>query len=263
MVIGGGPGGMMAAQTLRKMGHQVDLYEKTGQLGGLMQDATIAPFKEYLRLYKEWDIRETERCGANIHLNTEVTAEMVLEKNPDAIIVATGSNYIIPRAPGVDGPNAKTVKDVEHHTVPVGENVVVCGGGIVGLECAIMLGMEGKSVTVIDMIPEEDFGKALAVFNHIEVMYQLEKYGVALQGDRRIQSFEPDAVVTVDSEGIEHRYFGDTFVLALGVKPEDRLLGELRKLYAEGVYAVGDCVGSGRLIADANQDGFHAAIRIR
>ena len=64
MVIGGGPGGMMAAQTLRKMGHQVDLYEKTGQLGGLMQDATIAPFKEYLRLYKEWDIRETERCGA-------------------------------------------------------------------------------------------------------------------------------------------------------------------------------------------------------
>lgn len=141
--------------------------------------------------------------------------------------------------------------------------MVVCGGGIVGLECAIMLGMEGKSVTVIDMIPEEDFGKALAVFNHIEVMYQLEKYGVALQGDRRIQSFEPDAVVTVDSEGIEHRYFGDTFVLALGVKPEDRLLGELRKLYAEGVYAVGDCVGSGRLIADANQDGFHAAIRIR
>lgn len=263
MVIGGGPGGMMAAQTLRKMGHQVDLYEKTDQLGGLMQDATIAPFKEYLRLYKEWDIRETQRCGANIHLNTEVTAEMVLEKNPDAIIVATGSNYIIPRVPGVDGPNVKTVKDVEHHTVPVGENVVVCGGGIVGLECAIMLGMEGKSVTVIDMIPEADFGKALAVFNHIEVMYQLEKYGVALQGDRRIMGFEQEAVMTMDSEGTEHRYSGDTFVLALGVKPDDRLLGELRNLYAEGVYAVGDCVGSGRLIADANQDGFHAAIRIR
>ena len=134
---------------------------------------------------------------------------------------------------------------------------------IVGLECAIMLGMEGKSVTVIDMIPEEDFGKALAVFNHIEVMYQLEKYGVALQGDRRVTAFEQDAVVTVDSEGNEHRYSGDTFVLALEVKPDDRLLGELRNLYAEGVYAVGDCVGSGRLIADANQDGFHAAIRIR
>ena len=101
------------------------------------------------------------------------------------------------------------------------------------------------------------------MFNHIEVMYQLEKYGVALQGDRRVTAFEQDAVVTVDSEGSEHRYSGDTFVLALGVKPDDRLLGELRNLYAEGIYAVGDCVGSGRLIADANQDGFHAAIRIR
>lgn len=52
-------------------------------------------------------------------------------------------------------------------------------------------------------------------------------------------------------------------VLALGVRPDDTLLNELRSMYAEGVYAVGDCVGSGRLIADANQDAFHASIRIR
>ncbi len=263
MVIGGGPGGMMAAQTLTKMGHHVDLYEKSDHLGGLMQDATVAPFKEYLRLYQEWDIRETMRCGAMLHLGTEVTADMVRALNPDAIIVATGSQYIVPRVPGVDGPNVKAVRDVEHHTVPVGQNVVICGGGVVGLECAIMLGMEGKNVTVVDMIPNEDFGKALAVFNHIEVMYQLEKYGVALWGDRKIVRFEQNAVVTVDSSGQEHVYEGDTFVLALGVRPDDKLLNELRCMYAEGVYAVGDCVGSGRLIAHANQDAFHAAIRIR
>lgn len=263
MVIGGGPGGMMAAQTLTQMGHHVDLYEKSDSLGGLMKDATIAPFKEYLRLYQEWDIRQTEKCGAKLHLGVEVTADMVREKNPDAIIVATGSQYIVPPVPGVDGPNVKAVRDVEHHTVPVGQNVVICGGGVVGLECAIMLGMEGKNVTVIDMIPEEDFAKGMPVFNHIEVMYQLEKYGVALWGDRRIVRFEKNAVVTVDSEGIEHTYEGDTMVLALGVRPNDKLVNELRSIYAEGVYAVGDCVSSGRLIADANQDAFHASIRIR
>ena len=263
MDIGGGPGGMMAAQTLTKMGHHVDLYEKSDRLGGLMNDATIAPFKEYLRLYRDWDVRETERCGANLHFGVEVTAEMVREKNPDAIIVATGSTYIVPKVPGVDGPNVKAVKDVEHHTVPVGQNVVICGGGVVGLECAIMLGMEGKNVTVIDMIPVEDFAASMPVFNHIEVMYQLEKYGVALWGDRKIVRFERDKVIAVDSEGNEHAYEGDTFVLALGVKPDDKLANELRRMYAEGVYVVGDCVGSGRLIADANQDAFHASIQIR
>lgn len=126
-----------------------------------------------------------------------------------------------------------------------------------------MLGMEGKNVTVVDMIPDEDFGKSLPVFNHIEVMYQLEKYGVALWGDRRIQRFDREAVVTADSQGQEHIYEADTIVLALGVRPDDRLLGELRSIYAEGVYAVGDCVSSGRVIADANQDAFHAAISIR
>lgn len=153
MVIGGGPGGMMAAQTLTKMGHQVDLYEKSDKLGGLMHDATVAPFKEYLRLYKEWDIRETERCGANIHLNTEITAEMVKAADPDAIIVATGSTYIHPTIPGVDGPNVKTVKDVEHHTVPVGQNVVICGGGIRRSGMRHYVGREGKNVTVVDMTP--------------------------------------------------------------------------------------------------------------
>jgi len=263
MVIGGGPGGMMVAQTLRQMGHRVDLYEKSNRLGGLLNDATVAPFKEYLRLYKQWDIRQTELCGAILHLNTEVTAQMVRELSPDAIIVATGSQYIRPSVPGVDGSKVKMVRDVEHHTVPVGQTVVVCGGGVVGLECAIMLGMEGKSVTVIDMIPKQDFGKSLPVFNHIEVMHQLEKYGVTLWGDRKIVRFDDDVVVTVDSCGQEHLYAGHTFVLALGVRPEDRLLNELRSLYAEGVYAVGDCVSAGRLVAHANQDGFHAAIRIR
>ena len=263
MVVGGGPGGMMAAQTLRAMGHRVSLYEKSHRLGGLLNDATVASFKEYMRLYLQWDIRQTMQCGAEIHLDTEVTPELVEQVNPDAVIVASGSTYVYPNIPGIEMDKVKTVSDVENHRVPVGENVVVCGGGIVGLECAVMLGMEGKKVTVIDQIPLEKFADGMPVFNHIELNYQLEKYGVTLVGGQKITSFGENGVETVDASGEKQAFAGDTYVLALGVKPDDRLLGELRNLYAEGIYAVGDCVGSGRLIADANQDGFHAAIRIR
>ena len=255
MVIGGGPGGMMAAQTLRAMGHRVSLYEKSHRLGGLLNDATVASFKEYMRLYLQWDIRQTMQCGAEIHLDTEVTPELVEQVNPDAVIVASGSTYVYPNIPGIEMDKVKTVSDVENHRVPVGENVVVCGGGIVGLECAVMLGMEGKKVTVIDQIPLEKFADGMPVFNHIELNYQLEKYGVTLVGGQKITSF--------GENGEKQAFAGDTYVLALGVKPDNRLAQQLLSAYAEGVYVVGDCVSTGRLLADANQEAFHAAIRIR
>ena len=263
MVIGGGPGGMMAAQTLRAMGHRVSLYEKSHQLGGLLNDATVASFKEYMRLYLQWDIRQTMKCGAEIHLDTEVTPELVEQVNPDAVIVASGSTYVHPNIPGIDLEKVKTVSDVENHRVSVGENVVVCGGGIVGLECAVMLGMEGKKVTVIDQIPLEKFADGMPVFNHIELNYQLDKYGVTRMGGQKITSFGENGVETVDASGEEQIFAGDTYVLALGVKPDNRLAQQLLSTYAEGVYVVGDCVSTGRVLADANQEAFHAAIRIR
>ena len=263
MVIGGGPGGMMAAQTLRKMGHRVSLYEKSHQLGGLLNDATVAPFKEYMRLYLQWDVRQTMQCGAEIHLDTEVTPELVAQVNPDAVIVASGSTYVHPNIPGIDLDKVKNVSDVENHRVPVGEHVVVCGGGIVGLECAVMLGMEGKQVTVIDQIPLEKFADGMPVFNHIELNYQLEKYGVTLVGGQKITAFGETGVETVDASGEKQTFAGDTYVLALGVRPDNRLAQQLLSTYAEGVYVVGDCVSTGRVLADANQEAFHAAIRIR
>ena len=263
MVIGGGPGGMMAAQTLRKMGHRVSLYEKSHQLGGLLNDATVAPFKEYMRLYLQWDIQQTMKSGAEIHLDTEVTPELVEQVNPDAVIVASGSTYVHPNIPGVDLKQVKTVSDVENHRVPVGAKVVVCGGGIVGLECAVMLGMEGKQVTVIDQIPVEKFADGMPVFNHIELNHQLEKYGVTLVGGQKITAFTENGVETADASGDKQAFAGDTYVLALGVKPDNRLAQQLLSTYAEGVYVVGDCVSTGRVLADANQEAFHAAIRIR
>ena len=259
MVIGGGAAGMTAAQTCAKMGHDVTLYEKSDKLGGLLNIATAADFKTYMRLYLQWTIRETERCGAKIVYNTEVTPELVDAENPDAVIVSTGSNFAHPPIPGIDGPKVVPVRDCELHTKPVGQKVVVCGGGVVGLEAAVMLGMEGKDVTVIDMIPLEKWAAEMPVFNHIELNYQLDKYGVKRFGSEAITEFAEDGVHTASG----HVYEGDTYVLALGVTANRKLADELLARYPEGVYVVGDCVKSARMLGDANNEAFAAAISIR
>ena len=259
MVIGGGAAGMTAAQTCAKMGHDVTLYEKSDKLGGLLNIASAAGFKEYMRLYLQWTVRETEKCGAKIVYNTEVTPELVDAEDPDAIIVSTGSNFAHPPIPGIDGPKVVPVRDCELHTKPVGQKVVVAGGGVVGLEAAVALGMEGKDVTVIDMIPLERWAAEMPVFNHIELNYQLDKYGVKRFGSEAITEFAEDGVHTASGKVYE----GDTYVLALGVVANRKLADELLARYPEGVYVVGDCVKSARMLGDANNEAFAAAISIR
>lgn len=258
----GGPAGMMAAQTLRERGHEVTLYEKSDRLGGLLLDATAPPFKEYMRLYLDWDIRTTMASGARIVLNTAVTPELVEREDPDAVIVATGSTYFEPNIPGIDSAKVLRLAEVEHGEKTAGDSVVICGGGLVGLECAVMLCEQGKTVTVIDMIPTEAFGGKMSGFNLVEIDHRLRINGVVRIGDRRVTAFTEAGVQAVDSEGNEYTYPADSYILAMGVRPEDTLAQQLLASYPEGVYVVGDCTGTGRMLGDANHEAFDAAIRI-
>lgn len=260
MVIGGGPAGMMAAQTLVKRGHKATLYEKSDRLGGLLNDAALVPFKQLMREYVAWDVRETMECGAEVVLNTEVTPELIETVNPDAIIVATGSVYMTPPIPGIE--HALPVRDVDAHEVSCGERVVVCGGGITGLECALALSMEGKQVSVVDMLPREQFVMEMPIFNKADLLAQLEERGVALYGSQRIQSIE-NGVKTLDENGEERFFPADSVVNALGVKPDDGLGKVLLQKYGSmDVIMVGDCTAKGGTYYRANHEAYHAAMRI-
>ena len=261
MVVGGGPAGMMAAQTLVKRGHTVTLYEKADKLGGLLIDASMVPFKQLMREYLDWDIKETLNCGAKIVLNTAVTESLIEQEDPDAIIVATGSVYVNPPIPGMD--SALAVRDVDSHAVEPGKNVVVCGGGITGLECALALAQEGKTVTVVDMLPRENFVMEMPIFNKADLLAQLEEMGVQLIGSQKIQSID-GGVHTVDADsGEAHFYAADSVVNALGVKPDNALgMALLAKYGSHQVVMVGDCTARGGNYYRANHEAYNAAMRI-
>lgn len=261
MVIGGGPAGMMAAQTLVKRGHTVTLYEKTDKLGGLLIDASAVPFKQLMREYLDWDIEETLHCGAKILLNTEVTEELIEQENPDAIIVATGSVYLTPPIPGIK--ESLAVRDVDNHTVETGNTVVVCGGGITGLECALTLSQEGKQVTVVDLLPRESFVMEMPIFNKADLMDQLEQNQVQLIGSQSIQAIDGGAK-TIDQQTGKERFFpADSVVNALGVKPDNALGMKLLSQYGSNqVILVGDCTARGGNYYRANHEAYNAAMCI-
>lgn len=263
MVIGGGPAGLTATQTLREMGHFVTLYEKSDRLGGLLHDATSLPFKEYLSLYKNWTIRATENSGAKIMLNTEVTLALIEQENPDAIIIATGSTYVIPDLTGIHLPIVKMAADVDRNPSEVGNKVVVCGGGLTGIECALGLGMLGKEVTVIDMLPTKSFLSQMPIIIKTDLLYQLKKHKVQLLGNKKIISINESGVLVKIDQDATHFLEADTVVNAMGVVPNDGLSHVLRSKYPTDVYVVGDCNGQGKNIYHANQEAYFAAIRIK
>ena len=184
VVVGGGPAGMTAAQTLAERGHKVVLFEKSARLGGMLNEISAMQFKAELREYTEWAARTTMKCGADIRLNTAATPELVMAEQPDVIFVATGGHLAAPRIPGIDKPLVKGVLDVDNRRCEIGENVVVCGGGISGLECALSLAMDGKKVTVVDQLEVDDFAKGMSMITRSMLMCLLEKHGVKLLGGK-------------------------------------------------------------------------------
>ncbi|WP_291634659.1 FAD-dependent oxidoreductase [Clostridium sp.] len=147
-------GGLEAARAATLKGHKVDLYERRDFLGGQFKAAAYPPAKGELATYVSWISEELEKLGVNVHLNYEVTEEMIREQNADYIIVATGGNPIIPRIKGVDKGHVCTAEDMLLGKVQPGEKIVVAGGGEVGGETAAHLAMQERAVTIVELQPD-------------------------------------------------------------------------------------------------------------
>ena len=126
MVIGGGPAGLEMARVAAARGHDVSLWEKSDDLGGLTLTAAKAPGREDIGELARYYRHQMKLNNVDVHLNSEVTGDAVLEQEPDIVVIATGSlPYVPDDIPGVDQDNVVDVRDVLNETVEVGQNVVV------------------------------------------------------------------------------------------------------------------------------------------
>ncbi len=91
MVVGGGPAGMWAAKIAALRGHDVTLYDKGEELGGQVLLAAKGAGRDEFGVLARNERNQLTRLKVPVRLGVEVTAEMVSDEAPDAVIVAAGS----------------------------------------------------------------------------------------------------------------------------------------------------------------------------
>jgi pyruvate/2-oxoglutarate dehydrogenase complex dihydrolipoamide dehydrogenase (E3) component len=136
----------------------------------------------------------------------------------------------------------------------VGENVIIAGGGSVGAETALYLAMQGKKVTIIEMMKNI----AVEVFDESrgQLLRLLTEKGVTVLTEATLIEINSQGVV-VETKNGKQLIPAETIVIALGMKSDNRLANALRESGQEFI-AIGDCVKPRRII-DAIWEGYRRA----
>lgn len=257
LVAGGGPGGLYAAYTAARKGHQVILCEKESEAGGILKSEQALPFKhEIYELAGTYKLL-AEKAGVEIRLNTEVTKEYAEKEDADALIIAVGSTPLVPPIPGLNGYNVVIVNNYYLEKEKVGDEVVVFGGGLAGCECAIHLGMEGKKVCLVEM--RDELAPDANVRHRPLLLKEIEKYATVYTGYKGLE-VTADGILCEDKNGKKHLVPGKSVICALGQRSRTDMVTELQDA-APFIRVIGDAVKVST-ITNAVYWGFHAALDI-
>ncbi|MCU6761460.1 NADH oxidase [uncultured Roseburia sp.] len=257
LVAGGGPGGLYAAYTAARRGHQVILCEKESELGGILKSEQAIPFKkEMYELGRTYEFL-ARQSGVEIRLNTEVTEAYVQKEQADALIIAVGSEPIVPDIPGLDGKQVVVVNQYYQKQENISGQVVVLGGGLAGCECAVHLGMEGKEVHLVEM--KEELAPDANVRHRPLLLSEIDKYVTVHTGCRGMEVTK-EGVICEDNNGKSYLVPGTSVICALGQRSRKVCVEKLKDA-APYTAVIGDA-RKVSTITNAVYQGYHAALDI-
>jgi mycofactocin system FadH/OYE family oxidoreductase 2 len=251
MVVGGGPGGMEVAWVAAARGHDVTLYDKSGELGGQVILSARLPGRGEMEGFTRWRQTMIKKHAVKVKLNTEVTAATIQAEKPDAVVVATGS---LPRKDGMNGfsttpvkgceqPNVVSLNDVLAGKATVGQNVVVydAEGHVRAPGAAEMFADQGKRVRLVT--PGPTICAQSDVSNFESIMLRLGQRDVEILtwtwitsvAGNTVNAINPFSGKPVIFEGV------DTVVMCGFGTANDGLYKQLKGKVKE-LYVIGDAV---------------------
>ena len=237
MVIGGGPAGLEAARIAAERGHKVTVYDKNASMGGMLPfaEAVKGPH-EHLNRLANYLVKQCELQGVTLVNNTEVTASMIAEKAPDAVILAVGGKR---EATGLTSTSATKVMSVDDILGGgTGDNVVIVGGNMQAVDAALYLMDQGKTVNIVSPYAKADFEKGHSVNVQEFVKPAIFAAGLKLYPNATVTKVGEGEIVFTSEAGVEMKLPCDTVVEALDMVPNTELMDGL----SMDAIAVGDCI---------------------
>lgn len=254
VVVGGGPAGMEAARVAALRGHRVCLFEGEPILGGMLNVASVPPGKEKLNWLTEYFAHELAALGVDVCLGRTLDASGVRALQPDAVIIATGSEPLIPDIPGADRPNVLVAQELLARRMRfAAQRFAVVGGGMLGLEVAAYLAEQGNRVTILKRY--ETIGQGIEPLYCDYLLRHLKDHNVEILSCVRVQAIQAEGVLVRNEAQEQCLVPVDWVVLARGARPRNELAQAIQDLTP---IVVGDAVEP-RKIIDAIAEGYTAA----
>lgn len=259
LIAGGGPAGMEAALTAAERGHEVVLCEERPVLGGALKFADNgAHNKLTMKRYRDSQIRKvTEDPAIDVRLNTRVDEAVVAEVKPDVLIAAVGALPVTPPIPGADGENVIFGADLMGDT-PLGKNVTVIGGGMIGCEESVYLSDLGHNVTIVEL--QDDIAADCLKYPFLWLHHEVEERDIRVLTSSSCTSIGKDSVTVRHADGTEETFPCDSVVLAAGMRSRSDEVERLRPL-VNTFYVVGDA-RQARNVMMAVRDGYDAVVNV-
>jgi 2,4-dienoyl-CoA reductase (NADPH2) len=298
MVIGSGPGGLSAAVTAARRGHQVSIYERGPRVGGcLVMSSIFSPIYDRLNTYYKTILKKHPEIS--VKLNTTVTPEMVSQVKPDAVVVAVGGHPLDLKVPGAEGGNVIKSHDflemlngkpprkpglfnkfmwnsgsvflrffytpdlartfMAKFPWPLGKKIAIIGGGLPGCELGKEMMHHDRDLVIIE--ERKKIGHDVGGSERFHITSGFKKSPrVTLEPLTKVKEITSQGVKVVHEDGSEVFHSVDTVAITLGFGQNLDLANALKKTDVE-LYVVGDCTYPSRM-ADATKAGYQAASRI-
>jgi 2,4-dienoyl-CoA reductase (NADPH2) len=234
------------------------VYDRCEKPGGQLIEASRAPYgDEELYYTVDFQKAQCDKAGVEFHLGTEVTPELIEEEMPDAVVLATGADFIRGEAPGFDGENVVSARDVLDDAVETGDRVVVWGGRKPGIAAAFHLARQGKKVTLVNR--ERKVGKDVNPSFVWRYISYLRENRVTTYNECDITEIGDGEVVVTTHYGTNIPVPADTVVYAER-EPRAPLKKAVQDQSIE-LHLIGDALVP-RTSSNAVHDGYRTGIRI-
>ena len=239
-VVGGGMAGMEAAITLHHRGHYVSLFEKN-ELGGQFNFAPLPSQKESLQKQIDYLKHELEDIPV---IKKEVIPEDLIGKY-DGVILATGSKPFIPPIDGLI--EYKWAEILYETNIPKNKNVLIIGGGLIGVEIANTLVDYGNKVIIVEML--DDIARDMEMITRKLNLMKLQKNNVVVYTNMKVARIKSSSAFLKSKNVFDDFWIDkiDVYVVVAGMLSEIELLHKLENHIP--VYPVGDADKVGDVVS--------------